>query len=91
MTSKFERSRRFNSKLIFIIPNEFFIKSLNQKFRNSEKFHVDLNGLVIRNSWLRTWTDIVHFSGSNNGQSRSGKVQNKVDLNQADHIGLNNV
>ena len=35
--------------------------------------------------------DIDHFSGSNNGQSRLGKVQNKVDLNQADHIGLNNV
>ena len=73
----------------------FFIKIFNQyfnqKFRNSEKFHVDLNGFVIRNSWLRTWTDIVHFSGSNNGQSRLGKVQNKVDLNQADHIGLNNV
>ena len=51
----------------------------------------DSNGFVIRNSWLRTWPDIVHFSGSNNGQSRSDKVQNKVDSHQADHIGLNNV
>ena len=68
-----------------------FLSIFQSKFRNSEKFHVDLNGFVIRNSWLRTWTDIVHFSGSNNGQSRLGKVQNKVDLNQADHIGLNNV